>query len=251
MNRTAFIVAIALVAAIAVAGVVMLLPGDKGNGTDSDIQPGDSDDPVQTSGKLKIRNTLEVGDWVTLTIPCKGNPFVMKLTVESIDGDVANLSAEYDASHKYAKNLDHLAKFNKVWTKLDATDDVAAGLYPIIDDGTYSSVPMFVKNWSEEMRERARKSVGEYTEYAEAGDKKFYAEIKLKSHSTPRGERLCIVYDASGDVTEAEFLQSEGSEDFKYQDFTDNLVLDYELGIMWKVTPIGPIELDSSIYTYE
>lgn len=145
MNRTAFIVVIVLVAAIAVAGVVMLLPGDKGNGTDSDIGPGDSDDPVQTSGKLKIRNTLEVGDWVTLTIPCKGNPFVMKLTVESIEGDVANLSAEYDASHKYAKNLDHIAKINKVWTRLDSTDDKMAGLYPIIDDGTHSSVPMFFK----------------------------------------------------------------------------------------------------------
>lgn len=248
MNRTAFIVAIVLVAAVAVAGAVMLLPGDKGNGTDSDIQPGDSDDPVQTSGKLKIRNTLEVGDWVTLTIPCKGNPFVMKLTVESIDGDVANLSAEYDASHKYAKNLDHYAELNKVWARLDAKDDRAAGLYPIIDDGTLSSVPMYYKNWSDEAREAVLKSDGKY---AEAGDKKFYAEIKLKSCFTPRGERSCIVYDASAVITEAEFLQYEGREDFTYQDFTDNLVLDYELGITWKVTPFGPIELDSSIYTYE
>lgn len=248
MNRTAFIVVIVLVAAIAVAGVVMLLPGDKGNGTDSDIQPGDSDDPVQTSGKLKIRNTLEVGDWVTLTIPCKGNPFVMKLTVESIDGDVANLSAEYDASHKYAKNLDHLAKFNKVWTKLDATDDKMAGLYPIIDDGTHSSVPMFFKNWSEEAKEAVLKSDGKY---AESGGKEFFAEIELKSYSTPRGERSCIVYDASGVITEAEFLKYEGREDFTYRDFADNFILDYELGIVWKDCGFGPIELDSSIYTYE
>lgn len=73
----------------------------------------------------------------------------------------------------------------------------------------------------------------------------------MKSYSTPRGERSCIVYDASGVITEAEFLKYEGREDFTYRDFADNFILDYELGIVWKDCGFGPIELDSSIYTYE
>lgn len=264
MTKSVYVLVVILAMAVAVAGVFMLLPGDNGNGSDSNNGSGDSDDSGQgpesdivpsrpddsehTVGKLKVRNILEVGDWVTYTIPCKGNPFVIKLTVKSIDSDVANLSAEYDASHKYASGLDYLAEFKKVWARLDIADSEMAGLYPVVDDGTHSSVPLYCKNWSEEMKDAFLNSDGKYVE---AGDNELFAEIKLMSHLTPHGERLCIVYDASGNATESEFLQSEGSEDFTYQDFADNAVIDYDCGILWKFNAFGPIEIDSSIFTYE
>ena len=107
---------------------------------------------------------------------------------------------------------------------------------------------MFVKNWSDEARETTLK--GDSKIFKTEG-KGYSLEVKLKAYSTPRGERSCIVYDGSNVVTEAEYLERERSKDFTYRDIVDNIVLDYEFGIIWKVCGFGPVELDSSIFTYE
>lgn len=250
MNRAAFVIVIAIVAIVGVTGAFIFLSEDNNDRSDPSVipdNPDNPDKPEQTSKNLKIRNTLEVGDWVTLTIPCKGNPFVMKLTVESINGDVANLSAEYDASHQYSTNLEHFAEMTKVWARLDVGDDRMAGLYPIVDDGTHSSCPMFFKDWSNE-KKAALKGEGDYFEI---NNMKIDIVVVSKSYDTPLGERTCIVYDASGEASETVFIQNELSKDFTYRDFADTVVLDSELGILWKLVAFGPIEINSSIYEYE
>lgn len=217
--------------------------------TDRDEDNHNKTDPEKqnvSQKELTIRNELVVGDWITVTVPAETNPFIMKFTVESIDGDVANLKIECDENSKYYRNLNHLTEITKVWKTLDYTDDTVCGLYPVTADDSVGYVPMHFKNWAS-MKPSITETIGKKT-FIDGGAKEVL--VIEGTHQTSCGMRACIIYDSSISMSESEYHQLKGSDDFTYEIATQSLILDEESGIMWGFVAFGPIRIDSSIYEY-
>lgn len=241
MNKTAIISVIAAVIVVLVACVIFLNTGEEDNRNKTD-----SEEPDVSQKELTIRKELVVGDWVTVTVPTKANQFIMKFTVESIDGDIANLKVECDENNKYYQNLNHLTEITKVWKTLDHTSDATGGLYPVTDIDSVGHIPMYFKNWAS-MKSSLAETIGEKI-FIDDGAKEVLVIEGI--HQASCGMRACIIYDSSISMSESEYYQLEGSDDFTYEVATQSWILDKESGILWGFVAFGPIRIDSSIYEF-
>lgn len=242
MGKTSKIVSVVAVVIIVSAACVVLLNAD---GEEDDRNEADPVEPDVSQKKLTIRNELVVGDWVTVTVPTKTDQFVMRFTVESIDGDIANLRIECDENNKYYQNLSHLTKMTKVWKTLDRISETEGGLCPVVMDDSVG-IPMFIKNW-ESMKPSVIEMIGKETLI---NDGRAKVSVKEGTCVAACGLRTCIIYDSSVSISESEFQQYEGSEDFTYEIITQSAIIDEDLGILWGVVAFGPLRIDSSVYEY-
>lgn len=244
------IVLIVIVLALVASVFALVMMNGNGHDDGNDESPTDPTGPItpsEPSKKLTIRNELQVGDWVTVTIPCKPEKFVVTITVDSIEGDVANVSVNCDETVYYYQALDHLKNMKRVWKDLERNGDKAAGLYSADND---ESVPMYALNW-DELKPAMMETIGQKTVVGNAGDIAVESLVTEGLYLTPKGNRDCIIYNGSPFVSMSEYLQYENHEDFDYEEAVIDLVLDKEMGIMWAAKSFGPIRLDSSVYEWK